>query len=78
MFKSYSAEFCAVESSLLYFFRLMQMYFCLYKYIIIAFSWYSLLSHSKHQEDQFVVDSDRCLAFLIMNIDLEQKIDEFI
>ena len=56
----------------------MQMYFYSYKYIITAFSWYNLLFHSEHWEDQFVVDLDRCLAFLIMNIDLEQKVGKFI
>ena len=56
----------------------MQMYFYLYKYIITASSWYSSLSCFEHQENWFVIDLDRCLASLIMNIDLEQKVDEFI
>ena len=46
--KSCSAEFCVVESFSLYFFKLMQMYFCLYKYVITAFSWYSLVFHSEY------------------------------
>ena len=54
------------------------MYFHSYKYIIIILSWYSSLFHSEHQENQSVVDSDRCLASLIMNINLEQRVDEFI
>ena len=78
LFESCSVEFCVVEFSLLYFFRLMQMYSCSYKYVITAFSWYNSLFCSKHQENQFVIDSDRCLTSLIMNIDLEQKVDEFI
>ena len=78
LFKSYSAEFCVVKFFLLYSFRLMQMYFYLYKYVIITFSWYNSLFHSKHQKDQAVIDLNRCLAFLIMNIDLEQRVDKFI
>ena len=51
---------------------------CSYKYAIIILSWYNSLFHSKHQEDWSVIDSNRCLAFLIINIDLEQRVDEFI
>ena len=56
----------------------MQIYFCLYKYIITAFSWYNSLSCSEHQENWSVVDLDRCLTSLIINIDLEWKVSEFI
>ena len=56
----------------------MQMYSYSYKYIIIAFLWYNSLFHSEHQKNQSVINSDRCLASLIMNIDFEQKVNEFI
>ena len=56
----------------------MQMCFYSYKYVITALSWYNSLSCSEHQEDWSVVDLDRCLTFLIMNIDFEQRVNEFI
>ena len=49
----------------------MQMCFHSYEYIIITFSWYNSLFHFKHWENQSVVDLDRCLASLVMNIDLK-------
>ena len=76
--KSCPAGSCVVKSSSLYSFRLMQMCSCPYEYAITAPSWYNPLSRSEHWGGQSVVDPDRCLASLIMNTDLEQRVGKFI